>query len=81
MGITVGVLKESFPGERRVAVVPLSLPALAKAGVQVMFERGAGADAGFPDAEYEQKSARAVTRDEVYAARPSAAGPHGGRQS
>ena len=68
MGITVGVLKESFPGERRVAVVPLSLPALVKAGAQVVFERGAGVAAGFPDADYEQKSARPATRDEVYAA-------------
>jgi NAD(P) transhydrogenase subunit alpha len=50
-----------------VAVVPLSLAALAKAGVKLVFERGAGAAAGFPDAEYEQKGARAASRDEVLA--------------
>ncbi len=68
MGITAGVVRESFPGERRVGVVPLSIPALAKAGAQVVFERGAGAEAGFPDAEYEQKGARPASRDEVLAA-------------
>ncbi len=67
MGITVGIVKESFPGERRVAVVPLSLPALAKAGAQVFFERGAGMDAGFPDTEYEQRGARPGSRIEVFA--------------
>ena len=65
MGITVGIVKESFPGERRVAVVPLSLPALAKA--EVLFERGAGLEAGFPDSEYEQRGARPASRDEVFA--------------
>lgn len=68
MGITAGVLKESVSGERRVAVVPPTLPALAKAGAQVIFEPGAGVAAGFPDSEYEQKGARAVPRDEVFAA-------------
>jgi NAD(P) transhydrogenase subunit alpha len=68
MGITVGVLRETFPGERRVAIVPLTVPALAKAGAQVVLERGAGVAAGFPDAEYEQKGARPVSRDEVIAA-------------
>ncbi|MGE5646627.1 MAG: NAD(P) transhydrogenase subunit alpha [Acidobacteriota bacterium] len=68
MGTTVGVLRETFPGERRVAVVPLSVPALAKAGAQVVIERGAGAAAGFPDSEYEQKGARLVSRDEAIGA-------------
>jgi len=67
MGITAGVVTESFAGERRVAVMPLSLAALAKAGVQIIFERGAGAAAGFPDIEYEQKGAHPATRDEVLA--------------
>jgi H+-translocating NAD(P) transhydrogenase subunit alpha len=67
MGISVGIVKESFLGERRVAVVPLSLPALAKAGAQVIFERGAGLDAGFPDSEYEQRGALPGSRIEVFA--------------
>ena len=54
----VGVPKESFPGERRVALVPLVLPALAKAGMEVMVETGAGVEAGFADAEYAAKGAK-----------------------
>jgi H+-translocating NAD(P) transhydrogenase subunit alpha len=61
-----GVLKETFAGERRVAVVPLALPVLAKAGVQVVVESGAGVPAGFPDALFTDKGARVVaTRQEV----------------
>ncbi len=54
----VGVPKESFPGERRVALVPLVVPTLAKAGIEVVIERGAGAEAGFPDAAYAEKGAK-----------------------
>ncbi len=68
MGITVGVVRETYPGERRVAVVPLTLPALAKCGAQVIIERGAGIGAGFTDHEYEQKGARLAARDEVFRA-------------
>ena len=61
-----GVLKETFPGERRVAVVPSALPLLAKAGVQVVLESGAGVSAGFPDALFTDKGARVVaSRQEV----------------
>jgi NAD(P) transhydrogenase subunit alpha len=61
-----GVLKETFPGERRVAVVPSALPLLAKAGVQVVLEAGAGVSAGFPDALFTDKGARVVaSRQEV----------------
>lgn len=48
----VGVPKETFPGERRVALTPHVLPALAKAGISVLLERGAGIPAGFPDQDY-----------------------------
>ena len=47
--VTVGVLKETTPGEQRVAVVPESVPVLARAGVRVLVEPGAGAAAWFPD--------------------------------
>src|ERR1700690_3319654 len=67
MGVLVGVVKEQYPGERRVAVVPQSIPALAKCGGELMIERGAGAEAGFTDTEYEQKGARLATRAEVFA--------------
>ncbi len=38
----VGVPKESYPGERRVALVPAVIPTLAKAGLEVVVESGAG---------------------------------------
>jgi NAD(P) transhydrogenase subunit alpha len=63
----VGFVKESFPGERRVALVPNVLPSLTKAGIEVIFESGAGADAGFLDSAYEEKGAAAVAgRAEVF---------------
>ncbi len=67
MGILVGVVKEAYPGERRVAVVPQSIAALAKCGAGLVIERGAGDEAGFTDGEYEQKGARLATRLEVFA--------------
>jgi NAD(P) transhydrogenase subunit alpha len=54
----VGVPAEGTAVERRVALVPASVGALSKAGVDVVVQRGAGAAAGFPDAEYESRGAR-----------------------
>ena len=63
----VGVPRESFPGERRVALVPAALANLAKAGIEVVVEAGAGAQAGYPDAEYTAKGAKiAPQRSEVF---------------
>ena len=63
--VTVGVLKETTPGEQRVAVVPESVPVLARAGVQVLVEPGAGTAAWFPDGAYERAGAKVASRDEV----------------
>ncbi len=63
----VGVPRESFPGERRVALVPGTIPNLAKAGLQVAVEAGAGVEAGYPDADYAAKGAKIVSdRAEVF---------------
>jgi NAD(P) transhydrogenase subunit alpha len=56
----VGVPRETYPGERRVALVPIVLPALAKAGMEVIVEAGAGVEAGFPDADFAAKGAKIV---------------------
>src|SRR6202795_1845920 len=65
----VGVPRESYPGERRVALVPAVLANLAKAGLQVVIEAGAGAAAGYADADYSDKGAKVVaSRAEVFAA-------------
>ncbi len=57
MSFNVGVLKETSPGERRVAMVPRAVELLTKLGVQLWIETGAGSAAGFPDSEYEAKGA------------------------
>jgi len=54
----IGVPKESYPGEHRVALVPLAIPALSKAGFEVLLEQGAGAEAGYPDALYAEKGTK-----------------------
>ena len=58
MGITVGIVAESAPGERRVAMVPGALGVLNKTGVEWILESGAGLAAGFPDSEYAAKGVR-----------------------
>jgi NAD(P) transhydrogenase subunit alpha len=63
----LGVPQETFPGERRVAIVPGVLPALKKLGVDVVVEHGAGAAAGFPDESY-REGATIGTRADVFAA-------------
>lgn len=64
----VGVPTEIFPGERRVALTPAVVPLLAKAGLEVIIEAGAGAAAGYPDTQYQEKGAKALSnRAEVFA--------------
>jgi len=58
--VIVGVPKESFPGERRVALVPSVIPNLKKAGLEVVIEKGAGSEAGYPDATYADKGAKVL---------------------
>ena len=65
----VGTVKETFPGERRVAITPHVVPALIKAGCEVLVESGAGTEAGFLDAAYVEKEAKiAADRAEVFRA-------------
>jgi NAD(P) transhydrogenase len=53
--LTVGVVRETFPNERRVALTPQNAALLLKKGfARVLVERGAGAEAQFPDAAYEK---------------------------
>jgi NAD(P) transhydrogenase subunit alpha len=62
----IGIVSETFPGERRVALTPAAVAPLVKAGAQVQVQRGAGTEAGFSDSEYESKGcALADSRDEV----------------
>ena len=65
----VGVPRESFPGELRVALTPAVVPGLVKAGIEVVVEAGAGVRAGYPDADYISKGAKILAqRAEVFRA-------------
>ncbi|MFZ2507598.1 MAG: NAD(P) transhydrogenase subunit alpha [Steroidobacteraceae bacterium] len=76
MPVTIGVLKETAPGENRVAVVPEVAARLAAQGARLLIERGAGARARFPDDHYKDvafaDSAEAIlaTADLVLAVQP-----------
>ena len=65
----IGVPREVFPGERRVALAPAVIPNLAKAGFEVHVEAGAGAGAGYLYADYAGKGAKIVAaRSEIFRA-------------
>jgi NAD(P) transhydrogenase subunit alpha len=61
-----GVVKETAPGERRVALVPDAIPKLRSAGVEVLVERGAGEGAWLSDALYADAGAVIVSAAELY---------------
>jgi NAD(P) transhydrogenase subunit alpha len=64
----IGIPKESFPGERRVALTPGIALNLTEAGFEGVIESKAGAGAGYTDGDFEQKRARIVSlRDEIFA--------------
>ena len=63
----VGVPCETFPGERRVALVPAAVAALTAKDLKVIVQAGAGSASGFPDAEYREKGAGIVAdRAEIF---------------
>ena len=83
----VGVPRETFPGERRVALVPAEVPSLTKRGMQVYVEEGVGARAGFDDDAYHERGARVVperaelfgSADIIFQVRGLGANPEAGR--
>jgi len=65
--MTVGIVSEAAPGERRVAMVPGAIAVFNKTGTEFLMEAGAGLRAGFPDSEYADKGVRiANNREEVF---------------
>lgn len=65
----VAITKERYPGERRVSMTPANVPQLAKMGLEVVVESGAGVSAGFLDDHYREKGAAVVgTLDEILTA-------------
>jgi H+-translocating NAD(P) transhydrogenase subunit alpha len=63
----VAVVKEDAPGERRVALVPETVPRLTAAGLEVLVEEGAGDAAWFPDSAYAEAGAAIAKTEELYA--------------
>ena len=65
--LTVGIPRETYPGERRVAVTPKNVKILLKKGFsRVLVERSAGVEAQFTDEAYEQAGAKTVDRRTVF---------------
>ncbi|KAL7541153.1 hypothetical protein ACHAXR_010671 [Thalassiosira sp. AJA248-18] len=64
--LTVGVPKETFPLEKRVAATPESVSKLTKPGFNVIIEKGAGIPSHFSDADYEAAGAKIVEAEEVW---------------
>jgi H+-translocating NAD(P) transhydrogenase subunit alpha len=64
----VGIPKETWPGETRVAVIPAAVPGLLKAGLEVAVESGAGTAAGFTDEMYRAQGAALVSRPDLFKA-------------
>ena len=58
--ILTSILRETAPGETRVALVPDTIARLVKAGATVHVEAGAGAAAGYPDAMYAEAGGTVV---------------------
>jgi NAD(P) transhydrogenase subunit alpha len=64
----VAVVKENAPDERRVAIVPETVPKLIQAGLEVLVEQGAGNGAWFADSAYSEAGATISKTDDLYAA-------------
>ena len=62
----VGIPRETWPGETRVAIIPASVPGLVKAGLAVVVEQEAGIAAGFTDDAYRAQGASIGSRRDVF---------------
>jgi NAD(P) transhydrogenase subunit alpha len=63
----VGAVRESYPGENRVAITRSETDHLTDIGVDVLLESGAGREAGFSDKEYESSGADVLSaREDVF---------------
>src|SRR5215472_12107062 len=63
----VAVVKDNAPGQRRVALVPETVPRLTQAGLEVLVEQGAGDRAWFPDSAYSEAGASILKTNDLYA--------------
>lgn len=67
MALIIGVPKETYPDEKRVAMTPGVIPSLSKGGMEVLVETGAGTESGYPDEAFTEKGAKiAPSRLQVF---------------
>ena len=66
MAVTIGVPRETFPGERRVALIPRMCDTLAKLGASIIVEQSAGVEAVFYDDQYVARGDKIESRAEVF---------------
>ncbi len=71
----VGVPVETYPSERRVALVPSVAADLAKAGLEVVVQQGAGEKAGFSDDSYQKVKARLIPQMYFFVPYPNIISP------
>jgi NAD(P) transhydrogenase subunit alpha len=64
--VTIGVPRETYPGERRVALIPRTCDTLVKSGASIIVEQSAGVEAGFADDQYVARGAKIASRAEVF---------------
>ena len=62
------VLKERFPDERRVALLPDNVQKLQAAGYEILVERGAGLGSSITDEDYSAAGAQLIDREEASSA-------------
>lgn len=65
--LTIGVPKETYTNERRVAITPAVTQTLTKKGFKIVVEENAGQQAKFPNDDYAQAGAKVTSLANVYA--------------
>ena len=61
----IGYLKEA-ENESRVSLTPDTASLIAKLGLEILVEKGAGEKANYPDSEYESVGVKSVSRSEIF---------------
>jgi len=67
--MVIGILKERFEDEQRVALSPFGVESLIQGGAEVVIESGAGVEARFSDEQYEKAGATIAYSPEEAAGR------------
>jgi NAD(P) transhydrogenase subunit alpha len=65
--LTLGIPRETFPGERRIALTPRACEAIKRTGTTVLVEENAGAAAGFADKQFLDRGLETAARADVFA--------------